>query len=376
METMARRIVLHVGCSKTGTSSLQAGLWRSAEALAAIGVVMPFRTRQADLRRLVTPLGWRAVEGFVGPYDEEALAAVVTAWRTSSADLLLVSNEELAEVGPAQAARIGELARAAGVEIDLVVTLRGWADQLPSEYQQFLKHRMVLDYPTFLEQVSAGTDAGAGGLTEWADRYWRRQDPRRVLASWAGVVEPARTHVVMVPSYSADPDGVFRLFGEAAGFDPAVITRPTRAFNSSLGVVEAEVLRRVNLALGERLEDFMGDYTPAVRLPVLRGVMPSGQSARLPLPPEHVGWVSAHADATIAALGSGGYRIHGDAGILRPRPGVARPVPAVEEAEVAAAAVLAFANLAAYDSDRITRIKAKRTPREAAPIPRRRWWAR
>ena len=336
-----RPLFVHAGCSKTGTSALQAGLWQSVDPLAVAGVGLPYVGRPEHLRRLLRPFGWGAVRGFSGPWDERALEQVVGRLAATPGKRLLVSNEDLAEVGTEEAARIGAIADRAGLDLHRVVTLRSWGQQLPSEYQQFLKHSMPETYTDFLAAVRDATG-------QWGTHFRRRQDPRDILRRWSVAVDPAKVHLIVVPSYSADPDGVFRLMGEAVGFPGDAIARPGRAVNASYGVVEAEVFRRVNAALGAPLAGYSSDYQRFVRAPLVRGVLATQASARLTVPPEHADWVTEHAEETVAALAGGGYVVHGDLAGLVPGESDIRPLPPVDEAEVAAAAIGALARYADF----------------------------
>jgi hypothetical protein len=371
---VTRPLYVHLGCSKTGTSSLQAGMWRSVEAMASAGVGLPFKDREAHLTHLLRPLGWRPVDAFAQPANEARLAQVPEILRSTPGERLLVSNEDLAELTHVQAKRIAGFATEADLDLHLVLTVRGWADQVPSEYQQFLKHRMTLTYPEFVDAVRDREG-------EWAERFWRRQDPVRVLDEWAGLVEPAKVHVIAVPSYSKDPDGVFRMMGEAVGFDASVIQRPTGALNSSFGVVEAELWRRVNVALGDRLPEFTRGYGSSLRFPFERGVIPKLASPRVGLPDEVVPWLQEHARETVATLEERGYVLAGDFARLVPRDDAGRPVVVPSEKEIADAAVLAIANLAVRHDERVKGIratlKADATPRpESSPRPRWLRWGR
>ncbi|MFT4261848.1 MAG: hypothetical protein QM572_00560 [Nocardioides sp.] len=367
---MTRPLFVHLGCSKTGTSSLQAGMWDSVPELAAVGVGLPWPDRDRHLDGLLRPLGWQPVTGFAHARDETRLARVPQTLRETPGDTLLVSNEDLAELTPEAATRLAELAGEADLEVHLVLTLRGWADQIPSEYQQFLKHRMTLTYPEFLEGIRAQEG-------EWSERYWRRQSPIRILDAWSGLVPGERTHVVSVPPFKVDPDGVFRMMGEAVGFDASVIKRPTGALNSSYGVVEAEVWRRVNLALGDRLPDFVKDYGRTVRFPFTLGSLPTQASARFTLPPEDLGWVTDYARATIDELRSRPYAVHGDLDGLLPREGVAKPLVVPTTEEIADAAVRLVADYAVYTHGRVGRIRdrarAEGERAARAEKPKRRW---
>ncbi|MDZ5623582.1 hypothetical protein [Nocardioides bizhenqiangii] len=335
-----RRLWMHVGCSKTGTSSLQAGLWMSVEALAAEGVGLPFVGRPAHIAGLLRPLGWRPVDGFADDHRPKALGQVPATIRDTGGDVLLVSNEDLAEARSEDVDAIATLCAEAEVDLHLVLTVRDWAQQLPSDYQQFLKHRLADSYPEFLDDVRERRGP-------WADQFWRRQDPVDILDRWGRAADASRTHVIVVPSYSQDPDGVFNLMGEVVGFPSAVVNRPKGSVNASFGVVESEVFRRVNAALGDRLPDYKRDYIDAVRWPFANGVLARSASPRLTLPPEHLDWVQEVARRGVATVRERGYRVHGDLDALVPDETSARPLPAYDEAAVAEASITALANYAA-----------------------------
>jgi hypothetical protein len=136
------------------------------------------------------------------------------------------------------------------------------------------------------------------------------------------------------------------MFGAVVGFDPAALSWPGGDVNASWGMVEAEVYRRVNLALGDRLSRYEQNYQPAVRWPLVRGVLPRGASARIPLPTEHLPWVVETAEEQARWLRESGIRVHGEPSDLVPGEGAAAPLPEVDEAEVAAAAVATLTNFA------------------------------
>jgi hypothetical protein len=336
---------MHVGCSKTGTSSLQAGLWMSVEALSAEGIGLPYVGRPAHVAGWLRPLGWRPVSGFAGDHRPKALAAVPATIRDTAGEVLLVSNEDLAEVRPEDVDAIAALCDEADVDVNLVLTVRDWAQQLPSDYQQFLKHRLADSYPDFLDDVRERRGT-------WADQFWRRQDPIDILDRWGRAVDASRTHVIVVPSYSQDPEGVFDLMGEVVGFPSAAVTRPKGSVNASFGIVESEVFRRVNAVLGDRLPDYKRDYTDAVRWPFAHGVLARSASPKLTLPPDHLGWVQDVARRTVATVRDRGYPVHGDLDALVPDEASARPLPPYDEAAVAEASITALANYAASGARR------------------------
>ena len=345
-----RLLHLHIGASKTGTSSLQRGLFGSVDELADQGIGVPLGGRPAHVERVLRPLGWVTASGFVEDYPADALDPLVPVLRGTRGDRLLMTCEDLCEADPARIEVVRRLAERAGLRLRVVLTLRGLATVVPSEWQQFLKHRMTVDYPSFLERLR--DDQG-----RWARHFWLRQDAMAICRRWSDVVGPEELDVIVTPPRSRDPEGLYRLFGSVVGFDPAVMRWPEKDVNASWGYTEAEVYRRVNDALGSRLKDYEDVYQPAVRWPFVKGVLAKGASARIPLPPEALPWVTERAEAQVAWLRDSGIRVHGDLTDLVPGPDAASPLPELSEADVAAAAIDTLANLAVHQRPRPRRGK-------------------
>lgn len=333
---MTRRVYLHVGASKTGTSALQQGLWRSVEALAEAGVGLPLVGRPAHVRRLLRPMGWVASRGYVEPIRRSEVLEVAGRIRETAQPTLVMSNEDLAELDAERIDLLMELYAEADVEPSIVLTARTWSRQLPSEYQQFLKHRLTTGYSDWLDQVRTREGFSAG-------HFWQRQDFAGIARAWARVLPADRIHVIVSPSQPLTAGA--ELFCAATGIPADRIDLPTRSINASFGAVESEVYRRLNASLPAAFDDYEGAYYPGVRLPIVTGVLPRQASAKLLLPPEHLGWVSEEAERQVADLRSGGYRLHGDVSLLHPAPSDCGELPEVAEAEVSAAAIAAMGRL-------------------------------
>jgi hypothetical protein len=333
-----RPLYAHVGCGKTGTSSLQAGLWKSVPDIEAAGLGVPFVGRKAHRRAFLDPFGWRVAKGFVKRWDEPRLQRSTTRLRKAVGERVLISNEDLVELDPPAIDRLLEMAETADLDLHLVITVRDWAQQIPSEYQQFLRHGMAETFPDFIRQVRDRQG-------RWGEHFWRRQDPVDILTRWKAV-EPSRTTLVVVPSYSVDPDGLFRLMGEALGLDHRLIQRPEAPVNTSHGVVEAEVYRRINAALPEAFEDYSAAYRRLIRKPFSGGVLPRQASARIVLPDTELAWVEARAREVIAEVRAHGCQVLGEVDGLLPSASRTAPYVAVDEAEVARASIETFARFA------------------------------
>jgi hypothetical protein len=346
-----RPLFLHVGASKTGTSSLQRGLFGSVAELGAQGVGVPLRSREEHIREVLRPLGWVTASGFVEPAEPGRLGRLRPRLRRAAGDRLLMTCEDLCEADPDRIRMLVEALAAADIQPRVILTLRNLGSVIPSEWQQFLKHRMTLDYPTFLERIRDHQG-------RWARHFWQRQDAVAICRRWLDAVGSERLDVVVTPSRSRDPEGLYRHFGDVVGFDHSALSWPGRDVNASWGYREAELYRRLNASLGSRLRRYERDYQRAVRWPLVRGALPRGASNRIPLPPEHLPWVTETARAQVAWLRDTGVRVHGDAAELVPDPGSAAPLPELDEAEIAQAAVDTLANYA---------VRAHRSARRRRP---------
>lgn len=331
-----RRLHLHVGASKTGTSALQRGLWRSVDALGAAGVGLPLVGRRAHVDQVLRPLGWVASEGYVGRIRKRRLRKLVPLLESTPGDSLLVSNEDLAELDEERIALLNQVARDAGLDLSVVITARTWARQVPSEYQQFLKHRLTTDYQTWLAEVRDRRGPSA-------HHFWLRQDFAGMAERWAAEISADRVHVLVSPSRPLDAGT--RQFCQIVGIPADAIDVPTHRINASFGAVEAEVYRRLNGALPPAFDDYEADYYPGVRIPIVSGLLPREASARLPLPDEHLGWVTEECQRQLERLRAGGYQLHGQPELLLPGPDASGPMPEVDEVEVSQAAIAALARM-------------------------------
>lgn len=231
----------------------------------------------------------------------------------------------------------------------VVITARDWSKQLPSEYQQLLKHNITLTFDSFLQEVRERVGIG--------EQFWQRQDLPDICERWGRHLDPARVHVISVPAFKVDPEAVYRLFGEVVGFDFKALDAPKRDTNASFGVVEAEVLRRFNVALDGRLANYSEEYMPAVRNDLIRHCIARGASARLAVPPEHHEWVRELSQQRLDVLLGRGYTLHGDPKTLLSPVDVGQSVHEATDAEIAEAAISTLATFAVRTYERQRRAR-------------------
>ncbi|MDQ4051587.1 MAG: hypothetical protein M3237_02665 [Actinomycetota bacterium] len=307
------RAVLHVGLPKTGTSFLQGTMRANAELLAGHGVHLP----EAEGERLflaVLHLTDRSQTwGRSSERGQKHWASVVAEVRGRAATTV-ISSETLCLATDEQIARI--LDDLAGVDVDVVVTVRDPARQVPAEWQEGVKHGRRMGYDEFLDTVLAEPAPTAPGRRRTRERFWNAQDPARVLDRWAAQVGVEHVHVVTCPPPGAGRDLLWQRFASVLGCEAAPVDVPAEA-NTSLGEVQTEVLRRVNRRMTRKgNEKAYGDVVKRLYAgTILRGQ--AGEKVRLP--DSHLAEVEQLADSWIAHIERRGHPVVGDLSDLQPQ---------------------------------------------------------
>lgn len=355
------QLFLHVGCRKSGSSSLQMALRESTEELSRQGVRFWLVSRKTHARRLLRPL-----EQFRADGDR---ATALSRLRELTDEMLadahprhLLTIEDLAE----QPAEVVELVQEAFADLDLtvVITARHWGRTLPSEWQQCLKERLTLGLAEFVESVQAETpDAQA--------LFLDRQDVPAIARRWQGSLPATRVVVISV----ADDAGESTLLGDFCGLlgvEESTLTVPKVALNPSMGAAQAEVLRQLNVALGERLSDYRrGGYWQVIRKGLVQKSLRNQRSSgRVTLPSSYAAWCHDTTADRLQDLIDAGFTVLG-----RPEDLVS-PATTTEDyqppsaEEVAAVATRTLADFAVISWDALREARQEpETPRPDPPAP-------
>jgi hypothetical protein len=239
---MAAKVFLHIGLPKTGTTYLQTVMWADRERMRAQGVLLPGRERRDHLwaTRIIRE------DPNLPTYEERVreswgvLKAEIAAWPGTA----LISHEFFAGAAPDQAARM--VAELAPAEVHLVVTAREPVGLYSGGWQESLKNR---DSRTMAEFAEA--EVSESSMSVW---NWRTLDVRLVLERWAPTVPAERVHVLPLPPPGSPRTLLWQRFAGLVGLDPDSFDLSATFPNESMGVAEAETLRRVNDHLKD--EDF------------------------------------------------------------------------------------------------------------------------
>jgi len=326
----ARKVVLHVGAPKTGTTYIEKIIWRNQRRLLKRdGIWMPGRSKWDHDALMGAVRGgiWHDPEH---PWTWERL--VEEAHQRD--EVVLVSKEMFAGATRAQVDRA--LAGFAGMEVHIVITCRALSAALPSAWQQGLKANYKISFGDFLEEISSGKRTG----------FWRHHDPVNIARRWATDLPADRVHIITMPASKSDPTLLWRRFAEALGIDPAPYSTPESAANESLAAAQAELLRRVAIELDDEFP-LRHPWRDAVQQGLIQPVLLKvGEQRKFGVPAAYHPWVRERSQQMIEDLAAYPCDLIGDLTDLEPRldPDALSP-DEVGEAELNRVAVTALAEM-------------------------------
>lgn len=304
---MTRRVYLHVGAPKTGTTYLQDRLALNRQELARHDVHYPLGLQASHFKAALDLLdvSW-------GGQREDARgewAKLVDRVRRHDGTVI-VSHEILAGARPEQVRRA--MADLEGDEVHLVYSARDLARQIPAEWQEGVKHRRRRTFARFLQQVQ---NARRTSPTLW---FWKAQGLPDVLTRWGHGLPPDQVHLVTVPQSGAPRDLLWRRYCAAFGIDPAWAPAESSRENVSIGAAETALLRKLNRRL--KKAGLPGeDYRRLVRQLVVHDTLARrADMTRATLPPHAYPWVEEIAQEWVDWVEGSGIHVVGDVDDLRP----------------------------------------------------------
>ena len=240
---MSGRVFVHIGLPKTGTSYLQSVIWPQREALRAHGLLVPGREKRDHLFSSMIVRDDPGVQRR-GPGAGEAWDVVRREIAAHDGDAL-VSHEFFCAATREQAERM--VAALAPAEVHVVVTAREPLGLFTSSWQESLKNLGTTPLEDYGRTVSEDP------RDVWD---WRSLDLGLVLDRWSPALPDERLHLVVAPGAGLPREELWRRFAGVLGLDPDVVQHEAEFTNQTMGVVEAETLRRLN----PHLRTFRGAY--------------------------------------------------------------------------------------------------------------------
>ncbi len=348
------RVYLHVGLPKTGTTYLQHVLWENKDRLRRHGVLLPGPTRRrhllASLDVREDPKLARRPGDVAHPWQD--LVDEVLAWGGDAE----ISHEFFAAASTPQVKRMVDDLE--GRELHVVVTARAMTELGVSRWQEDVKNGGTLP----IDGYPAREDYDP--TDEWG---WGSFDLGDILERWSAVVPPERIHVLVVAPGAGAPEELWLRFAEVMGLDGRDFEVPEAPVNASLGLVEVELLRRVNAKLEgfgsavSRGRWIRGYLAEGRILPSRREKFRAGDAKRSEL--------RRRGERAVEILRSGPYDVRGDTGALLPpeAEGLRHP-DEVSDGELLDSATTAIAHLM-RDVRALTRERDELAGRDLGPGP-------
>jgi hypothetical protein len=331
---MAKRVFLHVGTPKSGTTYLQAVLWQNVDPLMRDGLLLParFSVHYAAAKGVTTRPGLKRELDVDVEQAWGRLARQSKRWEHDA----LISHELLAPATREQA-RAAKRRLGKDTEVHLILTVRALHRQLPAAWQEQVKSGMSLPFPPFLARVR---DREARG--EW---FWDVQDAVDILDRWGPKARPSQVHIVTVPIGSSDPGLLWTRFASVLGIDPDAYDSTVPRKNVSLGVVETELLRRVHAVRDGRFTDAQRHYW--TRRILAGELLGQRRGAPILLPDDVRPWLEERSQQIVATIRERGYDVVGDLDELAwgDPPAGARAVGSVTPGEIAEATAWTISRL-------------------------------
>ncbi len=304
---MARRVFLHIGVPKTGTTFLQTAMWNNRASLERQGFLYPGSKRMDHYHAAQAV---RDASARRPRHEKDAWTKLVqelSAWPGTG----LVSHEFFSMATTAQAkAAVAALQPA---EVHIVLTVRDYVRQFPAVWQEALKMGSPASLDQFMEKALAfDVQGGAWG--------WDSQDVPAVLDRWGQAVPAEQVHVITVPPPGAPRPLLWRRWCEVLEVDDAGFDMERSFGNESLGAAQAALLHRV-------VPHLSGPLGPAparhrwVRQYFGHEVLVPQRGERFGLRPKHAAELRSLSGAMTEAITQGGYSVVGDLADLVPAEG-------------------------------------------------------
>lgn len=238
---VAKRVVLHIGAMKSGTSFIQNVLHNNRDLLKEHGILFAcdrWREQVLAVRELIER-GAEDQEPITPDGPWQHLVDVVNEWPETA----IISMEFLA---PRLRPKIEIIKKAfAGADLQVVLTARDLARSLPAMWTESTQNRGVRTWDEFLDSVrTKDMDRKPG---RW---FWKHQNISGIARRWSEAVGRDHFTLITVPPKGAPPTVLWERFAGVAGIPEGLCDLEVRS-NPGIDAASALVLRALNQRLAE-----------------------------------------------------------------------------------------------------------------------------
>ncbi|WP_062206362.1 hypothetical protein [Demequina salsinemoris] len=296
--------LLHIGAPKTATSALQSALTNANEQLLDLGVRVPLG--QGNHNQLVRHLAYGKAEA-----DGFALVRRMHEEFEQDSRLRVVSSELCSQMTIKKGRAVYDSLPG---PVHVVLTLRNFADLLPSQWQQRVKLGETRTLDEWLDEVLDDPES----LDLSPVPAYHQRDNRWLLSRWIEIAGAENVTVAVLDR--SDRRSVYRIFEHLLGLEDGLLEGDN--LNESLSAAEAEFLRSFNIAAEHlpRNQRYMKvvDRGIARAIRQYQGELPP--SAPVAIPEAYVDPASRAGRAFADAVTATGVRVMGDLGELSAPP--------------------------------------------------------
>ena len=274
-----RRLVIHAGFHKSGTTALQEAFDAQSEELKAAGIIYPNIGRKAHHRIAwaLTGKSWGWSKRGGEKTSRRHWNQLAKSINGSKAETILISSEFFSELnGDAIRTIFSEIK---GRKVEVIFTVRPLVKLLSSSYQQYLKYGIKADYTTWLHSVLDNP-----GESKINPTFWMRHFHGRVVARWVDVLGASNVTVIVVDE--TKPEFLFDSINSYLGLPQGFLKAQETGSNRSLTMEEIALLIEMNKRFPTDRD--WDEYEVFIRDGYIRRltdhVPPSKDGERLPTP--------------------------------------------------------------------------------------------
>lgn len=241
---MKKKIYLHVGFHKTGTTAIQQSFFKYSDEMKNLGINYATNNRKANHREAWAlrkrAWGWKNRGGEIVPISEwEKQVKKLKSQKLNS----LLSSEFFSELSDIQLNQMASDIE--DFDVEVIFTIRPLAKILGSSYQQYLKYGIKNSYEEWLRDIFKNVEES--NLTP---TFWQRHRHELVISRWAKVFGNQKIHLVVVDE--SEPDFLYDTFNEILELPAGTLNVVEgKGSNRSLNYPEISLLLALNRAFPE-----------------------------------------------------------------------------------------------------------------------------
>jgi hypothetical protein len=234
-----KRLVIHPGFHKSGTTALQESFAINRELLKENGILYPPIGTKAHHRvawaLTQKPWGWSKRGGEKTP--EKYWDRMASRINGAKEETVILSSEFFSELDGEKIRKVRSDIK--GRDIQILFTLRPLAKLLPSSYQQYLKYGITIEYEDWLHAILDNP-----GESKVSPTFWKRHSHGKVVARWVDIF--GKSNVTLLIVNEAQPTFLFDEINKFLSLPTGTLSAAPSGSNRSLTMEEISLLLELN----------------------------------------------------------------------------------------------------------------------------------